>query len=108
MATGELDKRMIQRAIRKKLPRLQHCYQRRLLANPELAGEVETQLVISGLGHVVSAAASGVDDELANCVAEVMETVQIPATKGGDKQLVNVRYPFTFRPADGESPDEAP
>ncbi|RMH40416.1 MAG: FHA domain-containing protein [Deltaproteobacteria bacterium] len=97
-ATGDLDKSIIRRYIRKKLPQIKYCYEKQLLVNQKLSGTVVTNFTISGNGAVLSVTAGGIGDKtVENCVAAAIKTIQFPKPKGGG--LVNVRYPFTFRPA---------
>jgi len=99
-ATGDLDKNIIRRYIRRKLPQIRHCYEKQLLVKPSLAGTVVTQFQISPQGKVQGATASGLGDKsVENCVATAIRSIQFPKPKGGG--FVNVRYPFTFRPAGG-------
>jgi len=98
-ATGDLDKNIIRRYIRRKLPRIRNCYEKELLVNQALNGTIVTQFQISPQGSVLNATANGVDPKVASCVAEAIKSIQFPKPKGGG--LVNVRYPFTFRPAGG-------
>jgi len=100
-ATGDLDKNIIRRYIRKKLPQIKYCYEKQLLVKPKLAGTVVTNFTISGNGAVISVSASGIGDgSVESCVAAAIKSIQFPKPKGGG--LVNVRYPFTFRPAGEE------
>jgi hypothetical protein len=94
---GDLDKNIIRRYVRRKLDRIKYCYEKQLLSKPGIAGTVMSDFQISPQGTVLSSKAAGVDDVVASCVAEVIATISFPAPpKGG---LVQVRYPFTFRPA---------
>ena len=97
-ATGDLDKSIIRRYIRRQLPRIRFCYERQLLGNPALQGTVETTFTITPAGQVTDVQATGMDKEVASCVARTIEGIRFPKPKGGG--LVNVRYPFTFRRAD--------
>jgi hypothetical protein len=100
-ATGDLDKNIIRRYIRKKLPQIKYCYEKQLLVKPKLSGTVVTNFTISGNGAVISVSASGLGDkEVESCVGAAIKSIQFPKPKGGG--LVNVRYPFTFRPAGEE------
>ena len=100
-AQGDLDKAVVRRYIRRNIQRIQYCYEKQLLAKPNLAGTVSTEFLIKPDGTVTSATASGVDPEVASCVAAVIESIEFPKPKGGG--LVRVRYPFTFHPAGGDS-----
>ncbi len=89
-------KAVIRTRVKQNIPRLQACYEKRLLASPKLAGTVQVQFYISPRGKVVASDAAGVDPEVATCVAGVIKTIVFPKTKGGGG--VQVNYPFTFRP----------
>ena len=99
-ATGDLDKNIIRRYIRRKLPRIRYCYEKELLVKPSLAGTVVTQFQISPQGVVQGATAGGMGDKgVEDCVADAIRSIQFPKPKGGG--FVNVRYPFIFQPAGG-------
>lgn len=99
VATGDLDKNIIRRYIRQKLPRIKYCYEKQLLVKPDISGTVVTQFQISPQGAVLNSTAQGVHDEVSSCVAGVIKTIMFPKPRGGG--LVQVRYPFTFRPTGG-------
>lgn len=91
---GDLDKPTIRFTVQQKLPEIRACYEKRLVDDPRLGGTVITQFFISPDGKVASASASGVDREVASCVASVLRSIQFPKpTSGGG---VQVSYPFTF------------
>ncbi|MEP6865346.1 MAG: AgmX/PglI C-terminal domain-containing protein [Deltaproteobacteria bacterium] len=94
---GDLDKAIIRRYIKRNIQKIQYCYEKQLLAKPGLAGTVSTQFFISPNGNVTASNGSGVDPEVANCVADVIHGIEFPKPKGGGG--VQVNYPFTFRPA---------
>jgi hypothetical protein len=96
-ATGDLDKAIIRRYIKRNIQKIQYCYEKQLLAKPDLSGTVQTQFFITPNGTVASASASGVDPEVASCVAGVVKDIEFPKPKGGGG--VQVNYPFIFRPA---------
>jgi len=96
-AQGDLDKAIIRRYIKRNIQKISYCYEKQLLANSKLAGTVATQFFIAPSGHVASATASGVDPDVATCVADVIKAIEFPKPKGGGG--VQVNYPFTFRPA---------
>jgi hypothetical protein len=97
IAQGDLDKAAIRRAIKGNLQKIQYCYEKQLLARPTLAGKVVVQFYILPSGKVASATASGVDPEVASCVADVIKAIEFPRPKHGG---VQVNYPFNFRTAD--------
>ncbi|MCW5802690.1 MAG: AgmX/PglI C-terminal domain-containing protein [Deltaproteobacteria bacterium] len=96
-STGDLDKAIIRRYIKRNLPKISYCYEKELLARPTLSGVVSTQFMISGNGSVTASSGTGVDPAVASCVASVISSIQFPQPKGGGN--VQVNYPFTFRPA---------
>jgi hypothetical protein len=96
-AQGDLDKAIIRRYIKRNIQKITYCYEKQLLAKPGLSGTVQTQFFITPNGNVASASGSGVDPEVANCVADVIHGIEFPKPKGGGG--VQVNYPFTFRPA---------
>ncbi len=98
-ATGDLDKAIIRRYIRRKLPQIKYCYEKQLLVNANLEGTVTTSFQISPTGAVIGASANGVDGTVSSCVASVIQSIVFPKPKGGG--LVQVRYPFNFNPAGG-------
>lgn len=96
-AQGDLDKAIIRRYIKRNIQKITYCYEKQLLAKPGLSGTVSTQFFITPNGNVASSSGSGVDPEVANCVADVIHGIEFPKPKGGGG--VQVNYPFTFRPA---------
>jgi len=96
-STG-LDRSIIRRYIKKKILRIQHCYEKRLLAAPSLAGTLTSSFSIGGNGEVIGSSASGIGDAaLQGCVSNVVASIKFPRTSGGS--VVNVRYPFIFHSA---------
>jgi hypothetical protein len=95
IAQGDLDKATIRAKVRKHKLRLTYCYEKTLLAKPTLTGTVMVQFIIRPNGKVASASSSGVDPDLASCVAEVIKKIEFPKPKGGGN--VQVSYPFIFR-----------
>ncbi len=94
MITGDLDKSLIRRYIRRNLEKITYCYEKELLARPQLAGTVATRFTIEPDGHVSGVEASGFDDAVAACVKQVMANIAFPPTLD---ERVQVNYPFTFR-----------
>jgi outer membrane biosynthesis protein TonB len=97
-STGNLDKNIIRRYVRRKLPRIRNCYEKELLVKPTLKGTLTVKFVINGQGRLDSVKASGLKDRrVASCVEAAIKSIQFPKPKGGGK--VTVRYPFAFKPA---------
>lgn len=97
-ATGTLDKNIIRRYVRRKLPRIRSCYEKRLAKKPDLSGTVVTEFTIAESGKVSKASAKGLDRTVGRCIAGVLKTIEFPKPKGG---IVEVTYPFTFQPKGG-------
>ncbi|HTJ46239.1 MAG TPA: AgmX/PglI C-terminal domain-containing protein [Kofleriaceae bacterium] len=94
-AVGDLDKDEIRRVIKRNIQKLTYCYEKQLLVKPDLAGTVATQFFIAPDGSVATANATGVDPDVATCVADTIRKMQFPKPRGGGG--VQVNYPFTFR-----------
>jgi hypothetical protein len=94
---GDLDKGIIRRYIKRQASKLSYCYEKQLLAQPTLAGDITVQFFIMPNGAVKSATAAGFDPAVASCVADVIRDIEFPASKGGGG--VQVNYPLTFREA---------
>lgn len=109
--TGALAKEVIRRVIRRHLNQLRYCYERRLLADPNLEGKVVTRFTIGPNGNVVAARDAGStmpDDEVKACVNRVFRRMRFPKPKGGG--VVVVTYPLVFvangsRSADAGAPE---
>jgi hypothetical protein len=93
-AQGDLDKAVIRAKVRDNLKFIRYCYEKELLAKPNLQGTVQVAFFIKPDGKVAQATASGVDVEVANCVAQAIKKIEFPKPKGGGG--VQVNYPFTF------------
>jgi hypothetical protein len=94
-AQGDLDKAIIRRYIKRNQQKIQYCYEKELLAKPNLSGTVMTNFLITPNGNVSSSNGSGVDPNVASCVAGVIKNIEFPKPKGGGN--VQVNYPFIFR-----------
>ena len=94
---GPLDKNIIRRYIRRKLPRIKYCYEKVRPNEPKEAGKVVSTFVIDANGKVSKSDASGISNEVDQCVAAVIKSIEFPKPKGGNQ--VQVTYPFTFQPS---------
>ncbi len=92
--TGELDRAIIRRYIRRNQNRIQYCYEKQLLAQPSISGNVIVRFAIDRSGLVLSSAATGFDATVAACVADVVKSIEFPHPPG----VVQISYPITFRP----------
>ncbi len=93
---ADYSKSIIRRYIRRHLNEIGYCYEKQLLAHPDLGGELQVKFFISPTGAVQSASGTGVDREVSTCVAGVIQTIEFPSPGGGGG--VEVNYPFTFHP----------
>ncbi|HVK78120.1 MAG TPA: AgmX/PglI C-terminal domain-containing protein [Kofleriaceae bacterium] len=98
-AASGRDTPAVRKQVNRYRSRLSNCYERRLVVKPDLAGTVTVSFVIAADGTVVSAEASGVDPEVAECVAKLFRSLRFPKVTGGG--MVQVRYPITFGPDPG-------
>jgi Ca-activated chloride channel family protein len=96
MIQGDLDKSIIKRYVKRHLEKITYCYEKELLAKPTLDGTVVAQFLVGADGKVLSSTASGVDEKVASCIADVIKAIDFPAATGGIK--VEVNYPFTLHP----------
>jgi hypothetical protein len=95
-STGDLDKSIIRRYIKRNLAKITYCYEKQLLVNHDLAGTVNVQFFITPTGTVASSVGAGPDKAVASCIADVISTIEFPRPSGGGG--VQVNYPFTIRP----------
>ncbi len=97
VTTGALDREIIQRVVRQHRREIQHCYEQQLQRNPDLAGRVTMQWVISPTGEVVTASveeSSLNDSSVEQCMAQRIQRWSFPEPDGGG--VVRVNYPFNF------------
>jgi hypothetical protein len=88
------DKSIVRRYIRRHIDEIGYCYDKQLLARPGIQGAVTVTFLISPVGNVQSASATGFDGEVASCLAAVIRNIDFPAPRDGG---VQVSYPFHFR-----------
>lgn len=94
---SDYSKSIVRRYIRRHLNEIGYCYEKQLLAHPDLGGEILVKFLISPSGAVQSASGTGFDHEVASCLAGVIGSIEFP--KPGDGAGVQVNYPFSFHPA---------
>lgn len=92
--SGNLDKAIIARVVRQHLNMVWFCYERELAKNPSLEGKVVVKFTIGLKGEVTTATATGINADVATCVAGVFRRLEFPAPQGGS---VDVSYPFDFK-----------
>jgi hypothetical protein len=90
---GTLDKAIIRRYIRREMPKIQYCYEKELLANPNITGTITVELLIVATGAVASVTATGADEAVSSCIGKVIEAIEFPRSAGSTR----VTYPFNIR-----------
>src|SRR5258706_10095231 len=98
---GSLDKTFVRSYLHRHLEKIRYCYEKELLGRPSLHGQIATSFTIAPDGKVIEASATGFDDTVAQCIADVLRHIDFPASHN---ETVRVNYPFTFRTAD--TPEE--
>ncbi len=95
---GGLDRETVRRIIASYRSQIRTCYERGLIANPNLEGRIVYKWQISPLGSVVTAQISKATLESANlkaCVLEVIQKMNFPKAPNG--LPTTVIYPFVFQ-----------
>jgi Ca-activated chloride channel family protein len=104
VVTGDLDKNIIRRYVRQRLARVRYCYEKALVIDHDLEGELVTEFSITPDGATSSVAVTGIGDQpLHACVAAVIADLQFPRVADGGGQI-RVRYPFHLRPSQPAAP----
>ncbi|MEO8703528.1 MAG: AgmX/PglI C-terminal domain-containing protein [Kofleriaceae bacterium] len=96
-ATGNLDRAIIKRYIKRHLNMISYCYEKELLARPGIEGTVMVNFLITGTGVVQQSTGNGFDGKVSSCLAGVIKNIEFPRPSDGGS--VQVNYPFTFHAA---------
>jgi hypothetical protein len=83
----------IRDTVRRSIGKVKLCYEKQLLANPNIAGKVTVTFTIGTDGRVTAASATGVDPAVSSCVRGVIEKLAFPP----NSMPVEVKYPFIFK-----------
>lgn len=94
---GDLDPDVIQRYMGYHHGQIRHCYEVQRMTTPALTGTVTAAFLITPEGRVAASTATGLDQEVAACVAGIIRGIGFPRSGSGSR----VRYPFHFKPLDG-------
>ena len=89
---------VIRRYMKRHKAEISYCYEKELLAKPDLAGTVTASFLLDASGQVITSSASGVDGQVDQCIAGVVRRIAFPrlAPSGSFR----IRYPFMLqRPA---------
>lgn len=99
-AGTELDgeKAVIRAYVKRNVDRVTACYERALVAEPELTGEVVATFTVEPDGRVSASTATGVAAGLAACVAGAIAQIRFPPRPTGGR--LGVKHPFVFGAAD--------
>jgi hypothetical protein len=97
---GSLDREVIRRVVKAHTAQVRYCYERRLVVNPTLAGQLALRFVIGADGQVKQVTVQNDrlgDADVASCLMARAKTWLFPQPAGGG--VVIVTYPFRFAPA---------
>lgn len=94
ISVSTYDKSIVRRYIRRHINEISYCYEKQLLARPNLGGDVKMTFFIGPTGVVQSSSGTGFDGEVTSCLAGVIKTIEFPPP--GEGGGVQVNYPFHF------------
>jgi len=83
---------VVQRYIKRYRDRIGYCYERELLAKPDLAGTVNVAFLLNADGAVLNATADGVDPAVSSCIGDVVRNIKFPRL--ADSGTFQIKYPF--------------
>lgn len=93
-----LTRQQVMDVVQKHLAEIQRCYERNLLANPNLSGRMEFEWDIEPQGRVSSTRVkkSSVQngENLGECVQQVIAKMKFPKAKNGQSTQPNIGFPF--------------
>jgi TonB family protein len=96
--SGQLDKKIIQKIIRRHMPEVKWCYQQGLQKNQRLEGKIVVSFTISPIGKVITTKVKATtmrNKEVEACVMKKVRRWKFPEPRGGG--IVKVNYPFIFK-----------
>jgi hypothetical protein len=76
---GSLDKAIVRRYVKRQTQKLQYCFEKELLRNPELAGDVQVLFEARGDGTIGDVVTTGFDTNVAACVQGVFYALTLPS-----------------------------
>ena len=84
--------------IQKMLGEVQHCYERNLLSNPDLAGRMEFEWDIASSGDVTNVRVKRTTvnngDGLGECVKGIFTGLKFPRASNGQSTTPSIGFPF--------------
>lgn len=96
--TEGLSRDQVLKSIQPYLGKIQSCYERAMLSDPNLAGVIDFEWVISAGGGVSSvnvkknSVAGG--EQLGECVTALIKTIKFPTASNGEQTYPNISFPF--------------
>jgi hypothetical protein len=93
---GRIDREAVAKVVNAHLQDVRGCYERALLRDPALAGQLVLEWTISSGGKVTSSrtkSATLKNSAVEACILQSLEGWQFPPARGG---AVVVSYPFLF------------
>jgi hypothetical protein len=90
----DLNRVTVQHHVNLHRTQLTECYERRLLADPTITGIVTAHYQITAEGSVTSLTVTGMDDQVRDCIAHVVSTIEFPRSTSPTW----VTTPFEFKP----------
>jgi hypothetical protein len=104
VVAGDLETALVRRITRQHIPKFQYCFEKQLLANPQLVGgDIELAYAIQSSGVVASPTVAGTDAQVATCMKTAAATMAFPAPLDGNQ--VQVRTQLRIRwPIDPDAP----
>lgn len=97
--TGDLDREVVRRALKRNQRKLMDCYDKQLAKKPKLRGAVLAKFTIDAKGSVTASSAAGMNDgDLETCVARTIQGIEFPTPRS--RGMVTATAPLTFAPPD--------
>jgi hypothetical protein len=91
--SGELHKDIIRRYVRRQMPKIRYCYEKRLNTQPSLEGEIVVDFEIDESGKTQSVKARGLSEPVDRCVAKAFRSIRFPKpAKGWVKSLYTLSF----------------
>lgn len=93
---GSIPESVLMKILSKHLQKFQYCYEKALLSNSSLAGNLTMQWTIVGSGQSkdIKVVRSQLNNGgLHNCISKELASISFPQPKGGS---VMIKYPFSF------------
>lgn len=100
--TGPHKKAEVAAALAHHMPRLQYCYQQRLVKQPALAGSLDLAITVQPNGRVFEVIPSNsFDEELTLCLKHIVSEVKLPEAPGAkpdQRSTVTQHLTFSWKP----------